>query len=85
MESGDESPHYLKMEMIKRIKLVIDFFVYMFFIAALFNFGYSIYTKDVLGLIPSGFGISVFGICICISRWIGKQINEIEHEENPQV
>lgn len=70
------------MKFIKTIKFTIDIFVYVLFGVAVYHFGYSIYTNDILGLIPSTFGIFVFGSCILVSKLITRRITEIEGKQN---
>lgn len=62
---------------IKRIKNGLDIFVYAIFVFALLSSAYNVYTKDILFIIPSVFGVFVFGSCILVSRLIDKRIKEI--------
>lgn len=70
------------MKFIKTIKFTLDTFVYILFTVALLGMAYSIYTKDFMSMIPAGFGLSVFGMCIYVSRLIQRRIREIEGEDN---
>jgi hypothetical protein len=76
---GAKAPLNFNMKFIKTIKFTLDAFVYVLFAVAVIGMVHSIYTNDFMSMIPSGFGIFVFGSCICVSRFMQRRIQEIEN------
>lgn len=67
---------------IKRIKDGLDIFVYILFVIVLYGMIHSIYTRDFISIISSGFGVFVFGMCIYLSRLLNRRIRELEKDQD---